>query len=65
MDKKKIVLFVFIGILQILIVLFLAYICWNGELYFISIALLVTTILEQVFIITRIRSSKNSNIKEK
>ena len=65
MDKKKIVLFVFIGILQILMVLFLAYVCWSGGHYFISIALLITTILEQFYIITRIRSSKKSSSKEK
>lgn len=65
MDKKKIVLFVFIGILQIIMILFFVYVCWSGGRYFISIALLITTILEQFYIITRIRSSKKSSSKEK
>lgn len=65
MEKKKIILFVFAVILQIIMILFLAYVCWGGGRYLISITLLVTTILEQLFIITRIRSSKKSNPKEK
>ncbi|PWT26638.1 hypothetical protein CPT75_05605 [Butyrivibrio fibrisolvens] len=65
MKKKKIIIFVFMSILQIIMILFLAYVCWSGGRYFLSIALLITTIMEQFYIITRIRSSKKSSSKEK